>query len=181
MSRKDRETIQQCLNGHPEEYRQLVRRYQGTLMSFLSGRLGDCERAEEAAQETFVRAYFSLKKLKKPESYFSWILGIADRVSREEQRLQGRLKPLDPSDLEQPGAPEPSRDEELEKAVSRLPAPYREVILLRYYGGRSCSEVAEHLGYALGTVTKRLSKAHALLRESLSASGQGNNRSEVPS
>ena len=42
-----------------------------------------------------------------------------------------------------------------------------QVVLLRYYGGCSCSQVAEKLGMPLGTVTKNLSRAYAMLRKSL--------------
>jgi RNA polymerase sigma-70 factor (ECF subfamily) len=48
-----------------------------------------------------------------------------------------------------------------------LPEPYREAVRLRYWGGISCEEAAAALGVPLGTLTKRLSRAHALLRESL--------------
>jgi len=51
--------------------------------------------------------------------------------------------------------------------VAGLPEPYREVILLRYYGDCSCAEVAERLGVPLGTVTKRLSRAYDEMRRSL--------------
>ena len=55
------------------------------------------------------------------------------------------------------------------EAVTRLPDTYREVIMLRFYGGRSCAEISHDLGVPLGTVTKRLSRAYALLREQLGA------------
>ena len=86
MSQTDTESIAQCLNGHPEAYRDLISRYQAILLSHLSGQLNDRDWAEEAAQETFVRAYFSLGKLKNPPSFFSWLLGIANRVAKEQQR-----------------------------------------------------------------------------------------------
>ena len=44
--------------------------------------------AEEAAQETLVRAYFKMSNLKKPESFFAWLLGIADHVAMEQQRKE---------------------------------------------------------------------------------------------
>ena len=71
MPMTDRHDIALCLDGHPEAFRQLVARYQAVLLAHLAGRLGDRERAEEAAQETFVRAYFGLGKLKKPASFYS--------------------------------------------------------------------------------------------------------------
>jgi DNA-directed RNA polymerase specialized sigma24 family protein len=51
--------------------------------------------------------------------------------------------------------------------VTALPEAYRTVILLRYYGGLSCSGIAGQLDMPLGTVTKMLSRAYALLRDSL--------------
>jgi RNA polymerase sigma-70 factor, ECF subfamily len=52
-------------------------------------------------------------------------------------------------------------------ALAALPEPYREVILLRFFGDCSCSEVAVRLGIPLGTVTKRLSRAYRRERHAL--------------
>ena len=71
--------IGRCLDGHPDDFRYLVRRYQSVLMAQLVGQLGDKDRAEEAAQETLVRSYFNLSKLKKRESCFSWLVGVSNR------------------------------------------------------------------------------------------------------
>ena len=62
------------------------------------------------------------------------------------------------------------------EAVTRLPDTYRQVILLRFYGGRSCAEISQNLGVPLGTITKRLSRAYTLLRERLGTTrhDQGN-------
>lgn len=167
MCRTDRDCIQLCLDGHPETFRQLVVRYQAAVLSYLTGRLGDRDRGEEACQETFVRAYFALGKLKNPESLFSWLLGIANRVAAEQQRAEQRQRKVARLLSERGPMPELSHDYALEQAVASLPEGYREVVLLRYYGGRSCGQVAEQLGIPLGTVTKRLSRAYAMLRQSL--------------
>ncbi|HCO93484.1 MAG TPA: RNA polymerase subunit sigma, partial [Phycisphaerales bacterium] len=50
---------------------------------------------------------------------------------------------------------------------AELPEAYRKIILLRYYGEHSCNQIAEQLDMPLGTVTKTLSRAYAMLRESL--------------
>jgi RNA polymerase sigma factor (sigma-70 family) len=57
----------------------------------------------------------------------------------------------------------------LEEVIAVLPESYRQVILMRYYEGLSCQDVATRLGMPLGTVTKTLSRAYALLREELQA------------
>ena len=57
--------VGRCLDGHPDDFRHLVRRYQNVLMAHLVGQLGNMGEAEEVAQETLVRCYFGLSKLKK--------------------------------------------------------------------------------------------------------------------
>ncbi len=167
MCGNDKETIRLCLNSHPEAYRRLVKRYQASLRAYLLGWLGNPEQAEDAAQEAFVRAFFSLDKLKKPESFFSWLLGIATRVAKEQQRAERRHREIVRLAREEGPSPSVASDRGLQQAVARLPDSYRELILLRYYAGMSCGQVAEQFAIPLGTVTKKLSRAYALLRESL--------------
>ncbi len=167
MCQKDRQYVRLCLDGEPEAFRHLVFRYQGRLVSYLTGRLGDGQRAGEAAQETFVRAYFALRRLRKPDSFFSWLLGIADRVVKETYRDRRRETAPLRCDLVEDKGESPGSDADVRQAVAALPDLYRQTVLLRYYGGLSCAEVSSELGVPLGTVTKRLSRAYALLRKSL--------------
>jgi RNA polymerase sigma factor (sigma-70 family) len=178
MSESDRECVRLCLDGRPEAFRELVERYQAPLVSYLSGRLNSRDLAEEAAQETFVRSFFALRKLRKPELFYSWLFGIASRVLREYRRDVLRMRPAEPL-TEMPAQESPSPDYELQCMVGRLPRPYREVILLHYYGGLSCAETAEKLAVPVGTVTKRLSRAHQMLRERLERQGSRMETSEA--
>ena len=169
MSETDKYYIERCLDGHPDDFRYLVRRYQAVLLAHLAGKLGNRDSAEEVAQESLVRAYFNMNKLKKPGAFFSWLLGISDRVAKEHHRKQQirRQREAIRSYSEEAESPELSQDYALEGAISELPEAYRRVVLLRYYGNHSCSQVAEQLDMPLGTVTKTLSRAYAMLRESL--------------
>lgn len=169
MMENDKYYVERCLDGHPDDFRHLVRRYQPVLLAHLAGKLGSRDRAEEAAQETLVRAYFKMDTLRKPESFFAWLLGIADLVAKEQQRneLIRRRRESARAMVEEAPESELSQDFSLEAAAATLPEAYRTVILLRYYGGLSCAGIARQLGMPLGTVTKTLSRAYALLRESL--------------
>jgi RNA polymerase sigma-70 factor (ECF subfamily) len=177
MMENDRYYVERCLDGHPDDFRHLVRRYQPVLLAHLAGKLGSRDRAEEAAQEALVRAYFKMDTLRRPESFFAWLLGIADLVAKEQQRkeLIRRRRESVRAAIEETTEPELSQDFSLEAAIAALPEAYRTVILLRYYGGLSCSGIAKQLDMPLGTVTKTLSRAYVLLRESL----QGRTVSEV--
>lgn len=164
----DQEYVESSRNGCPEDFRLLVQRYQRPLYAYLASRLGDPLEAEEAAQESFVRAFLSLKKLRKPESFYAWLMGIAGRVLKEQFRSHQRRR----DEREAAAALLPETEPEasevpLEEAIALLPESHRQMILLRYYEGLSCQEVGQRLAVPLGTVTKTLSRAYALLRQEL--------------
>ncbi len=179
MSQDDRECIRQSLNSHPEAFGGLVKRYQAALLAYLDGQLGDATQAEDAAQETLVRAFFSLDKLKKPESFFSWLLGIAKRVANEQRRAERRHRKELRLASERGPSQSISHDSGMEEAVAGLPDSYREIILLRYYAGLSCGQVAERLALPLGTVTKKLSRSYTMLRKTLQRQERTEKRIEV--
>ena len=185
MDLTDKEYVERCRDGHQEDFRVLVDRYQKPLFAYLSGRLRDGLQVEEAAQESFVRAFLSLKKLRKPESFYSWLLGIAGRVAKEQLRsLKHRQQDCEVTESIMANAAD-SQEENypLEEAIAALPGTYRQVILLRYYEGLSCQEIATRLALPLGTVTKTLSRAYALLRQELAARESAEptvNQTELP-
>ena len=168
MELSDRHYVESCRGGSPEDFRLLVDRYQRPLFAYLSGRLENLSDAEEAAQESFVRAFLALKKLRKPDSFYSWLLGIAGRVLKEhfrsrqrDERHRATLETMTEANTET--AP----DYPLEEAIAALPENCRQVLLLHYYEGLPCHEVGRRLGMPLGTVTKTLSRAYVLLRQQL--------------
>ena len=97
-------------------------------------------------------------------------MGIAGRVLKEQFRATERVQ-RDRAVAETLLAEDSGSVAEypLEEAIGVLPESYRLVILLRYYEGLSCQGVATRLGMPLGTVTKTLSRAYALLRQELKA------------
>ena len=168
MDLTDKECVERCSDGHPEDFGQLVDRYQKPVFLWLASRVRDDRQAEEAAQESFVRAFTSLKKLRKPESFYSWLLGIASRVAKEQFRsLERSRRESEAAETMTADASAHDEDYPLEEAIAALPESHRQMILLRYYEGLSCQEVAVRLGLPLGTVTKTLSRAYALLRQEL--------------
>ncbi|MCL2640028.1 MAG: RNA polymerase sigma factor [Phycisphaerales bacterium] len=175
MEPADAACIASCLSGEKgaaEAYRTLVERYQKPLMALIRGKGTGQESADEILQETFVRGYVNLARLGKHDAFFPWLVGIATRVAQEMLRNEARQRDIARQSLwvnpRMSDSNGPMPDLELEKAVAELAEPYREVVLLRYYGSLSCSEVADRLDMPLGSVTKTLSRAYGMLREQLS-------------
>ncbi len=167
MESSDATCVARCLGGDGGAFRLLVQRYQRLVFAHLGQRLRDPDALEEAAQEAFVRAFAGLATLRKPESFYAWLLGIAERVALESLRGPVGI-PLDPVFLEAwVEAPEPEPTPSLEAALATLPEASRRLIQMRYYEGLTCQEVADLLSLPLGTVTKTLSRAFAQLRQVL--------------
>jgi RNA polymerase sigma-70 factor (ECF subfamily) len=136
---------------------------------------GDAQLAEDAAQETFVRAWLHLASYRPQASLRNWLYRIAlnaatDMLRKERRVLLGTLENLDLPDSG-PGPEAQFFQEEraaaIRKAVLSLPAACRAVLVLREYEGLSYQEIAETLDIPVGTVMSRLNYARKLLRNTL--------------
>ena len=130
--------------------------------------------AEEATQDTFLKLW-SRAHMYLPErgSLLVWLLSIARRTALDRLRLEGRRPTLsdahDPAEALRTIPDSDSFSEEsywrsLNFAVQALAPEYRQLIELAYYQGLSQSEIAEVLGWPLGTVKTRLRAAMERLR-----------------
>ena len=137
--------------------------------------LGDPMLAEEATQDTFLKLWSrSHQYLAERGPFLPWLLTIARRVAIDRLRLEARRPALSDSndpdaawqtipDLETTG--EESRWRSMYFAVQSLPPDHRKVIELAYYQGLTQSEIAEVLGWPLGTVKTHLRTAMEKLRQ----------------
>jgi RNA polymerase sigma-70 factor (ECF subfamily) len=137
--------------------------------------LGDPMLAEEATQDTFLKLWSRAHMyLAERGSLLLWLLTIARRTALDRLRLETRRPTLsdssDPTQAwqtipESDGLPEETRWRSLYFAVQALSQEHRQVIELAYYQGLSQSEIAEVLGWPLGTVKTRLRAAMEHLRQ----------------
>ena len=152
------------------EIERLMEQYGSSLLRMCALYLKDADLAQDAVQETFIRAYRHLDSYRGESSEKTWLTTIAMNVSRDMLRTawfrhQSRSTDIDTLP-EQPAVFE-FPDNTVLTEVTRLPAKYREVILLRYYEGLKLKEVASALGLSDGRVRSRLNKANELLRDVL--------------
>jgi RNA polymerase sigma-70 factor (ECF subfamily) len=133
---------------------------------------GNVQVAEDAAQETFLKAYQHLPEYKPQGSLRSWLYRIAVNAALDMLRREAKLSPQDVDDLplvdRHPG-PEAAavaneRTALVQQAVSALPAASRAVLVLREYRGLSYQEIAAALDIPIGTVMSRLNYARSQLR-----------------
>ncbi len=183
MTSKDAELVQQCKLGDISAFEKLLDEYEGKIYNMAYRMLGDRQDAEDATQETFMKAYTSLDGFRGDSSFSTWLYRIAKNVCLDEIRRRQR-KPVyhldepvtTPTGQIQRQLPDesPAPDEvvvehekrrAIEEALGKLPPHHRTVIVLRDIQGLSYNEIAEILKVKLGTVKSRLYRA----RSSMSA------------
>ncbi len=135
--------------------------------------LGDRSLAEDAAQETFLKAWQHMAQFegRNDASPRTWLVRIAINTCRNVRRtawFRRTDRSITPEEL-----PLPARDEDraLLLTVQQLPDKYRQLIILRYYHGMSLEEAADVLGLSRSTAYHRLKKALAALRIELDGEG----------
>lgn len=153
---------------------ELVRRHQSAVRRFLrSLTQGDTALADDLAQETFVQAYRGLAHFRGDANFATWLLGIAHNHWRNARRRL-RHVPLEPQHLDAdaatPGAAFSSDlRQDLAQAVATLSPDEQTALHLCYQQGLSHREIADVLGWPVGTVKTHLARSKDKLRPLLAS------------
>ena len=156
--------------GYSEELENLMEQYGDEIKRFCTLQLRDPFQAEDAAQDTFVKAWKALDKFGDESSQKTWLMRIAVNTCRDYQRT-GWFRHTDrrvtPEDLPEQGQEAVLPDGEISRAIMSLPYRLRQFILLRYFDGLSLNETATAAGVSLATAKRQISKANQLLHDRL--------------
>jgi RNA polymerase sigma factor (sigma-70 family) len=145
--------------------------YLGRALGLACYILGDLHEAEDATQEAMTRAWKARRSLRQPDVFDSWIDRILVNVCRERMRRRRRLREVSLPDEGEHTAADRfatllTRDS-VGRALGSLTVEQRTVVVLRYWRDLPLDQIAERLGWPLGTVKSRLHKALEVLRERL--------------
>jgi len=173
--------IRQAVAGDREAFTRLVEAYQIPVYNLAYRMLGDAREAEDAAQETFLRAYTRLTTYQTDKKFSSWLLAIAsnhciDRLRRRrftwlsldelpflEQAASERNQPEE-------AAIRQEKQDEVRGMLDQLPPQYRAAVILRYWYELSYREIAEAMGATESAVKSRLYRAREMLAQGALAS-----------
>ena len=150
--------------------RQMVETHQTPLMRLCYLYLHDVQLAEDAVQETFIKAARTLDKFRGEASMKTWLTSIAMRTCCDMRRsfwFRRMDRRVTPEMLPDPVQSPLEEETALTVAVMNLPQKEREVILLYYYQDMNVNEIARTLGVTQPTVSYRLKRAREKLRQEL--------------
>ena len=151
-----------------EEFEALFSRYEEPICTYLARMTGDLPRAQELAQETFLRAYRAMARGETWENPRAWLYRVASRLAANDYRRRKLLRWLPLGDRDP--APGPSLAEDcagrldLQAALEALPPHYRVPLLLLTVADYRVAEIAEILSLGSSAVKMRLSRAREMLR-----------------
>jgi RNA polymerase sigma-70 factor, ECF subfamily len=182
LSPSDSELMTRARAGSAEGLRMLVDRHKDPVVNYLWRMTGCRVRAEEMAQESFVRLYLTPPHLENGASLAPWLFRVATNLVRSEERRARRSRLyrwlLRASNGHNGVGPHPPPDQEgrllaqeaqrqTQRALAALPIRFRAALVLREIQELSYDEIARVLGCPVGTVRSRINRGRALLRESL--------------
>ena len=178
--REDRELVRESLEGDRKAFELLVVRYQRVVFNVVLRIVGRYDDVEDLAQETFIRAFRSLRRFDQERSFSTWIISIAthraiDHLRRRRPSTISLDRPVADGEsdryfqlADRKGNPEDvfARKELgalLEEALRRLPPNLRAVLVLREQWGRSYLDISEIMNVPVNTVRTWIYRARRQL------------------
>jgi RNA polymerase sigma-70 factor, ECF subfamily len=172
---EDATLIARVIAGDTAAFEGIVRRWQAPLINLAWRFCRNRARAEEMAQEAFLRAFRNLSQFRAESAFSTWLFSLATNLYRTEIRRVPSI-PLSLDEIAEPSDPrlapeafeESSRDESIRRAVLALPPKYRDAVLLFYFHEQDVPAAARTLRIPEGTVKARLFRGRELLRAKFS-------------
>jgi RNA polymerase sigma-70 factor, ECF subfamily len=169
MSDSDGALVARTLGGDLTAYAALMGRYRDKFGRYAFHMLGNREDAQEALQDSFVRAYRALGTCRDPERFGAWLFRILVNRCRTLRRRLYRARQFDadlPDDIAAGGDRPDSFEwrDEIGLALARLRPHYREAFLLRYIEGLEYAEMSEMTGAKEPALRMRVKRASDQLR-----------------
>ena len=172
----DGDLVARSKTGDHAAFGQLVHKYQGRVYNLCRHMIPDADDAQDAAQDTFLKAYVGLRTFEPRSAFYTWLYRIAVNTCLDHRRKSRPRLLEDPSATDDLPSPQPSPDRLyqsretgrlIETALQRLPKKLQAVIVLKEIEGLSYEEIAKTLSASVGTVKSRIARAREELRKIL--------------
>lgn len=158
--------VRAAQNGDVDAFEDLVRRYQTSIYRVALRMLGSRADAQDAVQETFVRAWRALPRFRHDSAVSTWLYRIVTRRALDKIASRRTTGTLDEIELELDAGQDPAQAAEhqerlraVTRAIANLPPEQRAALVLREFEGLSYQEVAQVLGVGLPAIKTRIHRA----------------------
>ena len=169
----EHELVERCRQGDETAFRELVDQYTGLVFALIARSVPDRARAEELAQDVFLKVYKGLQYFRGESKLSTWIYRIVINVLTQERPRGTTISIDDAGTGDRPPMQIAADDrsfgnlllkDRLQKAIERLPVQYQVLVNGHYLKGMRYEDLAEALNLPLGTVKTHLHRAKRQLR-----------------
>jgi RNA polymerase sigma-70 factor (ECF subfamily) len=171
------EEVTRAMHGDHDAFAALIGAATNRLYALACLILREPDRAEDATQEAFVRAWRELPRLREVDRFDAWLRRLVVNACYDEARRVRRRAEVSLLQMSDRGVADSSsalaETDRVERAFRRLPLDQRTVLVLQHHFSLSHSEIAETLGIPVGTVKSRVRYGVAAMRASLGADDRG--------
>ncbi len=169
----EQEVVRAARDGDAESFGVLYARHYATMVWLAYSILLDRDLAEDAAQQTFVKACEKLVDLKRLDRFSAWLVAICRNEAHQLLRARARRSAHVSAQAEYPETPGSDHDgqDAVKAAVDQLAPMYREIVILHYYSHMDYRRIASALGIAGHTVRGRLFRARRQIERILKRNG----------
>ena len=170
--------IERCRSGSDAAFAELVDRYKNLVYGVILRTVADRSRADDLAQEVFLRVHRGLPAFRGQSSLATWLFRITRNVCFETRDHRQFERSLESVDTDRPRIELQATDracsdlelrDRLDKALAQLPPAARFLVSAHYLGGQKYEELAQALDLPIGTVKTHLHRAKRRLRALLEA------------
>lgn len=173
----EQELVERCRQGDEAAFRELVDQYKGLVFALTARSVPNAARAEELAQDVFLKVHRGLPYFRGDAKLSTWIYRIAINVLSQERpdlatQSLDEIRPGEDEPRVRPGADDRAfadlaLKDRLEKAIQRLPIQYQVLVNGHYLKGLRYEDLAAALDMPMGTVKTHLHRAKRQLRHLL--------------
>jgi len=177
---EEKELVRLSKEGNQEAFAALVKKYKTKVFNLAFSLTHNKETADDMAQETFIKAYFSLSAFKSKSEFGTWLYRITVNNVRDFMRKEYRIKKVsfreeikdpfvqeDEMRIKERKIIEEKRRKVVYKAIQTLPEKQQIILSLREIQGFSYEEISKILNISPGTVDSRIHRARKKLRKKL--------------
>jgi RNA polymerase sigma-70 factor (ECF subfamily) len=171
---RERALVDRCRREEPGAFEELVDQYKNLVFALIARTIADRSRAEDLAQDVFLRIHRGLPYFRGDARLSTWIYRIVINVCTQDKGSARQAVSLDDPDARVPMPSTVDRHfsdlelrDRLEKAIQQLPVQYRLLIAAHYLEGVQYEDLAEVMSLPLGTVKTQLHRAKRQLRQLL--------------
>jgi RNA polymerase sigma-70 factor (ECF subfamily) len=181
--------LEKAIQGDEEAFASLVELYQVPVFNLCFRMLGDSNEAEEAAQETFLRAFLGIKRYDRSKSFSTWLLSIAAHYCIDQlRRRKMTLVPLEALPYEEIADPLPSpesslnvheQQQKVRALLNALNPTDRAIVVMYYWQDMSNEQIAQALNLTVSAVKSRLHRARIEMARVWMKDSNSNPKGEV--